>query len=549
MWLGPAQILPSRCSSRSLSDQNVLVTHEPTRIRSRTRRGLAVLLTLAFVASCSDDESTSTDTSVDAVSESTTPVETAPPEPLPPAGGQITVAVADPLDVWDPSSLATVTDLQVVKEVLEPLVTLSADGSAIEPGLADSWTADRNSLTFILPAGATFSDGASVSSADVKFSIEAALAGPHARSYAAIGAVETPDRTTVVLRLTAPDTSLLAALTRATAGIVKADFGGRTRDQYFAAPVGTGPFTVGSHTADEVVLVKNPNYHRAGLPLLDQVTYRRVSDPQEAVQAFQDGTVDVIESVPLELADSLDDSTVFAAPTAGVSSLLFNLSAAPADDTAFRAAVSSAIDRTALAAAVFPDHGRPAEAVLPAYLPGSVSCAACAYLAADTAPLAAFSGVGAFDLLVDETRPDDVALAEVVADALTSAGLEVRAVALDAATLTTRRSSGDFVVALVTYAAVSPTMNDPLDTMLAGLLPDARSAVDGAEEARAAVAVADDDLARSDAAAAFEQWSFSSHWLVPLVGVDHAVAIAADVQGLVVHPLLLNMLRTVASIR
>jgi peptide/nickel transport system substrate-binding protein len=58
-------------------------------------------------------------------------------------------------------------------------------------------------------------------------------------------------------------------------------------------PVGTGPFRFEEWVrGDRVVLVKNPDYHVKGLPKLDRVTFRFVTDPNAVLAALKAGDVD-----------------------------------------------------------------------------------------------------------------------------------------------------------------------------------------------------------------------------------------------------------------
>jgi peptide/nickel transport system substrate-binding protein len=66
-------------------------------------------------------------------------------------------------------------------------------------------------------------------------------------------------------------------------------------DTLKSEPIGTGPFKLGEWVrGDRIVLVKNPDYHVKGLPKLDRVTYRFISDPTAALAALKAGDVDAV---------------------------------------------------------------------------------------------------------------------------------------------------------------------------------------------------------------------------------------------------------------
>ena len=63
-------------------------------------------------------------------------------------------------------------------------------------------------------------------------------------------------------------------------------------------PIGTGPFRFVSYApADRVVLERNPMYFRAGLPGVNRLVFRILSNAATAVAALEKGEVDYVGSV------------------------------------------------------------------------------------------------------------------------------------------------------------------------------------------------------------------------------------------------------------
>src|SRR5919108_5842760 len=52
---------------------------------------------------------------------------------------------------------------------------------------------------------------------------------------------------------------------------------------------------------DHVTLVKNPAYHKPGLPYLDTLEFRVMKDPLTASTALRTGQIDLISRVPIQL--------------------------------------------------------------------------------------------------------------------------------------------------------------------------------------------------------------------------------------------------------
>ena len=59
------------------------------------------------------------------------------------------------------------------------------------------------------------------------------------------------------------------------------------------SPIGTGPYSFKNWVRDDhLTVVKNPSYWRKGLPLLDQITFKVIVDPQSRLNSLQAGQLD-----------------------------------------------------------------------------------------------------------------------------------------------------------------------------------------------------------------------------------------------------------------
>ncbi|HET7410837.1 MAG TPA: ABC transporter substrate-binding protein, partial [Paracoccaceae bacterium] len=94
----------------------------------------------------------------------------------------------------------------------DTLVRPSADGTELGPGLAESWTASDDGLTYTFKLrDAKFADGTPVTAEDVVFSLKrAAGEGSNwSRFFSPITGFETPDDRTVILKLDEPFTPII----------------------------------------------------------------------------------------------------------------------------------------------------------------------------------------------------------------------------------------------------------------------------------------------------------------------------------------------------
>ena len=62
-------------------------------------------------------------------------------------------------------------------------------------------------------------------------------------------------------------------------------------------PIGTGPFVFQEwNPNDHFTATKNPHYWRPGLPYLDSITYKPITDPDQMLTSLTSGAVDIMHS-------------------------------------------------------------------------------------------------------------------------------------------------------------------------------------------------------------------------------------------------------------
>ena len=218
-------------------------------LASLSRRGApaAALVALSIgLAACSSSGSTPTNSSS---STSSAP---------------FVVANTSSVQKLDPQIATNFLDLQALGLVYQPLVTLSSSLQVV-PDLARSWTfsSDSKSVTFTLRSGVKFDDGSTLTSADVKASLERVLnpnTGAAAASHiATVASISTPTPQTVTLQLTHPDFSILYGLTTTNLSILPAK--AITAGTIASQPDGTGPFKFVSWSpGTSLTLASNASY-------------------------------------------------------------------------------------------------------------------------------------------------------------------------------------------------------------------------------------------------------------------------------------------------
>ncbi|MDR2135162.1 MAG: ABC transporter substrate-binding protein [Treponema sp.] len=255
------------------------------------------------------------------------------------------------LDPLDPSN--TADGRSILFNVFEGLVRPEPDGG-LKPAVASAYSVEQGGLVyrFTLRPGLTFHDGAAVTAGDVRFTLETAAAAGY-QGFAQIESVETPDSSTVVITLKAPDVEFLPYLT---IGIVPAGNADREHN-----PVGTGPYRIESYTTQQnLVLVKNPAYWRPGFPKLDKVTVVFLANSESLLLSLRGGNIDAAE-ITGSLVDQLDGAAfdIFSGYSNSVQLLALNNDVKPLDDARVRQALNYAVDAGEIIATAISGRGEP----------------------------------------------------------------------------------------------------------------------------------------------------------------------------------------------
>jgi peptide/nickel transport system substrate-binding protein len=245
---------------------------------------------------------------------------------------------------------ASATAGVVFFNVQEALVKVDRHGKIV-PWLAERWhTSDNKNYTFFLKRGVRFHNGRELKAADVKFVIDRAMnpetKHPYPGYYAAIGDIIVKDDYTITVALKTTTANFLLNMARQGSVIYPRE----AIDTLKSEPIGTGPYKVGEWVrGDRIVLVKNPDYHVKGLPRIDRVTYRFITDPNAALAALKAGDIDASmfglgpEHVP-ELQKDPRFQVIIGETTSDVI-LAMNNSKKPFSDVRVRRAVTYGINK------------------------------------------------------------------------------------------------------------------------------------------------------------------------------------------------------------
>lgn len=233
----------------------------------------------------------------------------------------------------------------------------------VVPSLASSFeiAPDLMSITLKLRPGVFFHDGTSVDAAAVMFNIERMMdktRNPTNRPlWDPVSAVETPDATTVVIRTRAPYAQLPNTLAHASGSLVSPAQISKVGEKGFAqAPVGAGPYLVASfNPGTELVLTAFDRYW-GGKPSTGKLTFRFIAESATRVSALRTAAVDVIDSVPPNLAETLSHDPkldLLHKPGLRPMGFAFNLTRPALSDVRVRQALNLAVPVDLIAQKIF----------------------------------------------------------------------------------------------------------------------------------------------------------------------------------------------------
>jgi peptide/nickel transport system substrate-binding protein len=341
---------------------------ELTAMRLRTRYLAVVAVLLAAVlAACSSGSSSGTG-------------ETGTSQ-TPQRGGTLTYLVSGLLASWDlgldPASGGDVPSIYE-DAIFGQLFRLTPSGG-IEPVLASGYTVSGGGtvVTISLRQGLKFTDGTPFNAQAVIWNINRDLATPCAcspgtswPSLAKTGGITAPNDYTVQLKFTRAYAGVISALITSSVNHIASPAAVQQMGEkkFMITPVGAGPFEVVSDVVDnELTLKRNPGYYAKGLPYLDGLVFKTVSNDESAYEALQAGNgqaAQMTTPVIIQQARSTPGYSVLITKGTSPTLIQLNTAAPPFSNKLAREAVYDATDAPAIVAHLYDNMFPSAESFL-----------------------------------------------------------------------------------------------------------------------------------------------------------------------------------------
>jgi peptide/nickel transport system substrate-binding protein len=223
------------------------------------------------------------------------------------------VAIIQQIDSLNPFMASLQSSTEVGRLMYDYLTAYDVKDQRPVEAIAKSWeqAADNLTWTFTVPDGKKWSDGKPITSKDVAFTYNLMLGNEAARTangsfVANFESVTAPDERTVVIKTKVPQATMLAldipiVPEHVWSGVT--NLGDYPNDQ--VPSVGSGPFVLSEHRANEFIKFKaNKNYWR-GAPKYDELHFVYYKSVDAAVQALDRGEVDLVNRMGPAQFDSL----------------------------------------------------------------------------------------------------------------------------------------------------------------------------------------------------------------------------------------------------
>jgi len=331
------------------------------------------------------------------------------------SGGKLIIAeIVKPLSLY-PQKLTRIEEALICNQIYEPLIRLNAKTLKLIPAIAEKWevSPDGKHITFYLRKGVKFHDdpcfksgkGREITTADIKYTFEKLCVNNETnyhfyticndrivgakeyneamKSYKEgdnqrpeIKGLKIIDDYTFSIDLMYPNyDSFLQLLATPIAAIIPKEGYEQYKDKL---DFGAGPYKIDKKSSNEsqLVLIKNPHYYATdpdgyALPYIDTIIIKYFENTEDAVTAFLNHQVDVVNDIPNNAAKRVVENHIHSfqkvppeyiidvSSQMMVQYILINTHLYPFNNVKVRRAINYALDRNKIIERAFNGQALP----------------------------------------------------------------------------------------------------------------------------------------------------------------------------------------------
>ena len=296
----------------------------------------------------------------------------------------------------DPAVVTDGESVKVITNLFDTLVWFKPGTAELAPGLATSWSASSDALTWTFRLReAKFHDGTAVDADAVVFSLlrqkdESHPAHVGVFSYwgdifGSVKEVVAIDPRTVEIRLSEPFAPLLSTMTVFSTSVVSPTAWksegvdpatGKYRYKFAEKPVGSGPFRFVRWNRDETVVLEAFDEYWGGAPGIGKLIFKTVKENDKRLLDVENAQSQVMDGLaPQHVARVKGNKELefVSQPGINISYLAMNCGKKPWDDVRVRQAVAFAISKEKIQRAAYDGQGEIAVSPCPSALPGHLA--------------------------------------------------------------------------------------------------------------------------------------------------------------------------------
>lgn len=290
-----------------------------------------------------------------------------------------TIALENEFSTLDPNVKTTAdASTERVRQLIFNSLVKKNEKFDYVPDLADVKRSDDGlSYTFTLKDNVKFHNGQTLSSADVKYTMDTVLKSTSIKKAAFfytneksqltpyITSIETPDAKTAVFNLSKPWLAILSNLVAI--GIIPEG----TADQQKVKPIGSGPFKFVRNEGQTLIELERFNEYWEGAAKIDKLIVKVVKDSNSLQAELKSGNTSLIPLPTNLTADSMNtlgqdpNLKVEQFPGANLVYLGINVTSAPLDNVKVRQAIAYAVNRDSIIKDLLKNQAKKAYSLIP----------------------------------------------------------------------------------------------------------------------------------------------------------------------------------------